>query len=208
MQTNIAQYYETNFPGQVQVVGVDLWDGTMVDLRGFKTQTGATYPLLLNGTFGTGGNMTLLYGTYDNYVVVNKQGIVRYHAALVWPHGNRYHLNEIRGAVDSLVTQVVGVEPGGGQGALRLTSAPNPARGAAAIELSVPAGGASSATVTVHDISGRTVATVWEGAIPAGVSRFPWSLTDGSGASRPPGVYLVRARVDAQYRVHRMVVLP
>lgn len=208
MQANIAQYYETNFPGQVQVVGVDEWNGTVVDLRGFKTQTGATYPLLLNGTIATGGNFATLYGTYDNYVVVNKQGIVRYHAALVWPHGNRYHLNEIRGAVDSLVTQVVGVEPGGAPGALRLTSAPNPARGAAAIELTIPAGGARSASVTVHDISGRTVATVREGAIPSGVHRFPWSGAEGSGARLAPGIYLVRARVDTRELVHRMVVLP
>ncbi len=208
MQANIAQYYETNFPGQVQVVGVDEWNGTVVDLRGFKNQTGATYPLLLNGTTVSGGNFATLYGTYDNYVVVNKQGIVRYHAALIWPHGNRYHLNEIRGCVDSLVTQVVGVDPEGAPGALRLTSAPNPARGATTVELAIPAGGASSATVTVHDISGRRVATVWDGAVPAGVARFPWPHADDSGAPLAPGVYLVRARVGGRHLVHRMVVLP
>jgi hypothetical protein len=63
-------------------------------------------------------------------------------------------------------------------------------------------------SVTVHDIGGRKVATVWEGAIPAGVARFPWSRTDAAGASLPPGIYLVRARVDTRERVHRMVVLP
>lgn len=207
MQTNIAQYYETNFPGQVQVVGVDEWDGTAVDLRGFKTQTGATYPLLLNGNTGPGGSFLTLYGTYDNYVVVNKQGIVRYHASLQWPHGNRYHLNEIRGCVDSLVTQVVGVDPGAGARAFQLTSVPNPARGAATVELAVPAGAAESATVTVHDVSGRRVATVWDGAIPPGLSRLPWSHVDASGASLAPGIYLVRARIGARQLVHRAVVL-
>lgn len=208
MQTDIAQYYETSHPGQVQVVGVDEWNGTIVDLRGFKNQTGATYPLLLNGAAAAGGNFATLYGTYDNYIVVNKQGIVRYHAALIWPHGNRYHLNEIRGTVDSLVTQVVGVEPGGAPRELRLTSAPNPARGAAAIELAVPAGGARSVRVTVHDVGGRKVATLWEGAVPAGVTRLPWPGADGAGATLPPGVYLVRARLDGRDLVHRMVVLP
>ncbi len=208
MQADIAQYYETNYPGQVQVVGVDEYNGTAVDLRGFKTQTGATYPLLLNGAIATGGNFATLYGTFDNYVVVSKQGIVRYHAALIWPHGNRYHLNEIKGCVDSLVTQVVGVEPGAGSVAFRLTSSPNPARGASTLELAIPAGGPPSATVSVHDIGGRRVATVWDGAVPAGVTRFPWPHTDASGAALAPGIYLVRARVGTRHLVHRVVVLP
>ena len=213
MQANIAQYYETNYPGQVQVVGVDEWNGSAVDVRGYKDQTGVTFPLLLDGALATGGNFATLYGTYDNYVVVSKQGIVRYHASLIWPHGNRYHLDEIRGCVDSLVTSVVGVDPGPGPAVFRLASAPNPARGAATGELAIPAGEASSATVTVHDVSGRRVATVWDGAVQAGVTRFAWSHVDASGAPLPPGVYLVRARIGARnqvsrYLVHRAVVLP
>jgi len=93
VQANVAQYYEANHPGQVQVIGVDEWNGTAAQLRSFKSQTGVTFPLLLNGASATGGNFATLYGTYDNYVVVNKQGIVRYHAALAWPLVNRYHLN-------------------------------------------------------------------------------------------------------------------
>jgi flagellar hook capping protein FlgD len=208
VQTDIAQYYESNFPGQVQVVGVDCWNGLASDVRAYKNVTGVTFPLLLNGSAAAGGNFYMLYGDYDNYIVVNKQGVVRYHAAQVWPHGNRYHLNEIRGSVDSLVAQVVGVEPGDTPEALRLTSAPNPARGASSIELSIPAGGARSATVTVYDIGGRKVATAWEGAIPAGITRFPWSGTGGAGARLAPGVYVVRARVDSRELVHRIVVLP
>lgn len=207
MQQNIAQYYETNYPGQVQVVGVDEYNGTAAQLRSFKDQTGATYPLLLLGAAATGGNFATLYGTFDNYIVVNKQGIVRYHAALTWPHGNRYHLNEIRGSVDSLVTQVIGVGPGEATG-YRLASTPNPARGAATVELAIPAGEASAASVTVHDVSGRRVATLWDGPAAAGLTRFAWSHTDASGARLAPGVYLVRARIGVRNLVHRAVVLP
>jgi len=207
VQANIAQYYETNFPGQVQVIGVDEWEGAAVDVRGFKDQTGVTFPLLLNGTAAAGGNFATLYGTYDNYVVVNKQGIVRYHASLIWPHGNRYHLNEIRGCVDSLVSAVVGVDPTPVPAAFRLASAPNPARGSAMVELAIPAGGVPSAQVTVHDVAGRRIATLWDGAVPAGVSRFAWSHTDAAGARLSPGVYLVRARIGARALVHRAVVV-
>lgn len=202
------QYYQTNYPGQVQVIGVDEWNGTTTQLRSFGQQTGATYPLLLNGGLAAGGNFATLYGTYDNYVIVNKQGIVRYHADIAWDHENRYHLDEIRGCVDSLVTQVVGVDPGPLPARYRLASAPNPARGAATIELAIPPGEASTATVTVHDVSGRRVATVWDGPVAAGLSRFTWSHTDASGATVPPGVYLVRAQIGPRRMAHRVVVLP
>jgi hypothetical protein len=208
VQQDIAQYYETNYPGQVQVVGVDEYNGTAAQLRSFKDQTGATYPLLLNGAVATGGNFATLYGTFDNYVVVSKQGIVRYHAALIWPHGNRYHLNEIRGSVDSLVTSVVGVDPGPAPAAFRLVSTPNPARGAATVELAIPAGGALAASVTVHDVRGRRVAMLWDGPAGVGLTRIAWSHTDGSGARLAPGVYLVRARIGTRILVHRAVVLP
>lgn len=208
MQQNIWQSYNTSHPGQVQVVGADEYNGTAANLRSFKNQTGATYPLLLLAATAPGGNFATLYGTFDNYVVVNKQGIVRYHAALTWPHGNRYHLNEIRGCVDSLVSQPVGVEPGPSASAFRLTSVPNPARGAATVELAIPPGAPASARVTVHDLSGRRVATLWDGAAPGGVNRFVWNHTDATGARLAPGVYLVRAEVGANRFVHRAVVLP
>jgi hypothetical protein len=208
VEADIAQHYETNYPGQVQVVGVDEWEGTAVDVRGFKNQTGVTFPLLLNGTSAAGGNFATLYGTYDNYIVVNKQGIVRYHAALGWPHGNRYHLNEIRGCVDSLVSSVVGAGPDPMPTAYRLASAPNPARGATSIELAIPAGETSPATITVHDVQGRRLATIWEGTVTPGVSRFPWVPADAAGARLPPGVYHVRASIGARMLVHRLAVLP
>ena len=208
MEADIARHYQTTHPGQVQVVGVDEWNGTAVELRGFKNQTGVTFPLLLDGATATGGNFATLYGTYDNYIVVNKQGIVRYHAALGWPHGNRYHLNEIRGCVDSLVSATVDVDPSPAPAAFRLTSAPNPARGATRIELTIPAGEAGPASVTVHDVAGRQVATLWEWELGPGLTRLPWAHMDGSGAALPPGLYLVRARFGARQLVHRAIVLP
>lgn len=193
VEANIAQYYEANYPGQVQVVGVDTWNGTQAQLRNFKNSTGATYPLLLNGSLATGGNVETLYGTYDNYIVVNKQGIVRYHAADIWPHGNRYHLNEIRATVDSLVTQTVGVEPPAGPGRFSLSAAPNPFRATASIVFSHAGDATVPATVTVHDIAGRRVATLHDGLLPPGTRRATWDGKDTRGERVPPGVYVVRA---------------
>ena len=185
---------------------MDIWNGTTTQLRSFRDQTGVTFPLLLNGAVAAGGNFSTLYGTWDNYVVVSKQGIVRYHAALTWPHENRYHLNEIRGSIDTLVTQVTGVEPPGAPAAWRLSSVPNPSRDASMVELAVPGSGARSARVTVHDVTGRQVATLWEGALAPGVARIPWTHADGTGAALKPGIYLLRAEVDGRRITHRAVV--
>ena len=99
MQADLKQYYDVLYPGRVQVLGADMYNGTEAQLRSFRTQTGATYPLLLQGASGVGGNLNTLYGPFDNYLVINADGIVRYHSANIHPHGDRYYLNEIRNAI-------------------------------------------------------------------------------------------------------------
>ena len=206
MEQDVWQYYQANYPGQVQVLGPDCWNGTVSQVQSFKTQTGATYPLLLNGTTATGGNLYTLYGTYDNYIVINKQGIVRYHAADHWLHGNRYHLNEIRGCVDSLVTSPVGVfDPP--PRAFRLTASPNPFRGSLAIELAQPLADRAAARVTVVDLAGRLVATLWEGPSPAGMVRVNWDGRDQTGGAMAPGLYVVRAEVGKAVLSRRVAFL-
>ncbi len=204
MQQDIADHYAAAFPGQVQVLGVDLWNGTPAQMTSFQQQTGVTFPLALQGAAAAGGNVELLYGTYDNYLVLNKQGVVRYHAALRWPHGNRYHLDEIRGSVDTLVTAVLDV-PGGVPAALALSAGPNPARGSVRVTLATPRA-ESSARVSVHDVAGRELATLWDGPLAAGAQEFTWDARDERGAGVPSGLYLVRARVGTEVRVRRVIV--
>jgi hypothetical protein len=55
---------------------VDFWNGTTAQVQTFIAATGVTFPLLRQGGFLAGSDQ---YGiTYDNYVVVDPQGIVRY----------------------------------------------------------------------------------------------------------------------------------
>jgi len=211
VEQNISQYYQAMRPGEVQVLGVDLYNGTPQQLQGFKNQTGATYPLLLLGATSTGGNVADLYCSgisipYDNYVVINKQGIVRYHAALRWPHGNRYHLDEIRGCVDSLVTPTVGVGEGSLPG-LTLSAAPNPAFGRSTIAFSNPSAEPVAAEVMVHDLAGRRVATLWRGPAPAGTSRVEWNGAREDGAPAPAGLYLVTAHIGGRTLRTRLTLL-
>ncbi|HEY2954072.1 MAG TPA: FlgD immunoglobulin-like domain containing protein [Candidatus Eisenbacteria bacterium] len=200
------------------VLGADLWLGSPTQVGSFKSQTGVSFPLLLCGNRCIGGtgicattgsncaNLETLYGPYDNYLVINKQGIVRYHAANLWPHGNRYHLDEIRGCVDTLVSAVVGVEEAANAGpALRV--APNPFRGSIAIELSNPAGASRRVRVTVHDLAGREVARPFDGLAGAGRTRLEWDGRGPGGLLLGAGLYLVRAEVGAAVLVRRVVWL-
>ena len=205
MQQDIADHYAAAFPGQVQVLGVDLWNGTVAQMTSFQQQTGVTFPLALQGAAAGGGNVELLYGIYDNYIVLNKQGVVRYHAALRWPHGNRYHLNEIRGSVDSLVTAVLDV-PGGGAMAFALAAGPNPSRGSLRVSLAMPRA-VPAARVSVLDVTGREVSLLWSDELAAGTHQFAWDARDARGAPVPAGLYLVRAALGADVRVRRVSVL-
>jgi hypothetical protein len=192
-------------------LGIDLYNGTPAQLQSFQSSTGAQYPLLLLGRTATGGNVADLYVLnelypWDNYIVINKAGIVRYHAALTWPHGNRYHLNEIRGAIDSLVTSVVGVDDRPAIQEIALRVAPNPAPGRIGVRLTLPAAGMDRVRVDVLDLLGRRVSTLWNGRAAGGSLGLEW---DGRGERGPvaPGVYRVIADLNGRLLERRLAIV-
>lgn len=204
MQSDIAAHYAATKPGEVQVVGIDLWNGSASQLAQFKVQTGATFPLALNGAAAAGGNLEVLYGTYDNYIVLNKQGIVRYHAALAWPHGTRYHLDEIRACVDSLVGPTLDA-PEGRPATISLSAAPNPARGPVRVTLALPTA-ERQVRVSVHDVAGRELAVLADGPVAAGRHEWHWDGSDARGNRAAPGLYLIRASAGERVRSSRVVL--
>ena len=191
MQQDLSDHYAATAPGRVQVLGVDLWNGTPAQLDQFRLQTGASYPLALSGASLTGGNVEALYGTYDNYIVLDGLGIVRYHAALLWPHGNRYHLAEIRAAVDNALVQALDVpapEPRGPA----LRAGPVPSAGAVRVVFELPRN-EPHARVGVFDVAGREVARLWDGPLAAGSHALDWDGRDARGTGAPAGLYWARA---------------
>lgn len=205
VQQDLSAYYQQLRPGLVQVLGADLWNGTASQLNQFKTNTGIQFPLLLNGAVATGGNMSTSYGTYDNYVVIDQQGVVRYHAALNWPHGNRYHLDEIRNVVDGLLGPVLDA-PGESRTHLALAVSPHPARGPVNVSLALPQA-EREVTVEVLDATGRRVAELHRGGAVAGPLRLMWARTDQRGEPVPAGLYFVQALVGSAQLGQRLVVL-
>jgi len=207
-QTQIVQHYATTAPADVQVVGADMWNGTNGQVVTFRNQTGATFPLLLQAGTVAAGNLNG-WGPWDNYVIASKDGIVRFNAAAQgYAHGSRLDVPRMRALIDSLLASTVGVgDPGTVVPRLALVAAPNPFRAGTRIELASGAGAGTRTTVTVHDVAGRRVVTLFEGVLVAGGSVFTWDGRDAAGSPVAPGVYHVRARTsvgDARARVVRL----
>jgi len=74
---------------------------------------------------------------------------------------------------------------------------PNPARGPTGVEIYL-AGAASAeplrVEVRVLDLQGRRVRSLFDGALPRGLTRLPWDGLDDAGRVSAPGAYLVIAR--------------
>jgi hypothetical protein len=83
-----------------QLLAVDFWNGTIASVQGYIDATGASYPVLRNGGFLSSPSQ---YGiAYDNYVVVDATGIVRYTSVdEVFTSLGRFHDASIREAIEA-----------------------------------------------------------------------------------------------------------
>ncbi len=81
---------------------------------------------------------------------------------------------------------------------------PNPFNPQTSIRFAL--GQRSHARLTVHDLLGRTVATLVDGTLDAGTHTAVWSGRDASGRSLPSGVYLYRLSNGASSITRRMVL--
>ena len=73
-----------------------------------------------------------------------------------------------------------------------LPPAPNPARDK--VSFSVTSPGEQWVDVTIHDLEGRRLATLWSGDLPAGEHRFSWQAALLENGRRRAGLYWVRLR--------------
>ena len=82
---------------------------------------------------------------------------------------------------------------------------PNPFRGASEVQLSL----AEPAFVRAEilDITGRRIATLASGSLPAGIHELTWDGTGARGDPAAPGVYLIRVQTPGLQRTLRLVRL-
>ncbi|MFO7626716.1 MAG: T9SS type A sorting domain-containing protein [Candidatus Fermentibacteraceae bacterium] len=114
--------------------------------------------------------------------------------------GKHVHANVFGSGTDVYMAEVTttGVEEGGEPSSPMLSVSPNPSAGAAVFEVHIPV--AAAVELSVFDIAGRRVSTVFSGVLGAGTHSFPFSL-DLAG-----GLYLVRASADEHVAVRKIII--
>lgn len=100
----------------------------------------------------------------------------------------------------------VDVPPGGDAPGLALAPpSPNPARGNVALRFTLPVAGRAS--LAIFDVTGRRVATLLDGALPAGAHESVWQGTDGNGRPAGAGLYFARLDVGGRALARRVVMV-
>lgn len=147
--------------------GVAEWNGTRWDLLGS----------------GTNGPVTSIaeYGG-DLYIA----------GAFAWANGKPSH-----GIARLAGFPRLGAPGRGGAAAALLLGAPNPnpSRGPQRVTFTLPH--ASHVRASVHDVSGRRVATLLDGPRAAGTHALTWDGRGPGGGAVAPGLYFLRVRTDA-----------
>jgi FlgD Ig-like domain/Putative serine esterase (DUF676) len=103
---------------------------------------------------------------------------------MVTPQNAQWFLDEIP------LGPTVSVPPSPTAAALALSVFPHPFRGAAEITFRIPVLG--RARVTIHDILGRTLRTLFSGDSGAEGQQLHWDGRDAAGRAVPAGLYFVR----------------
>ncbi len=86
-------------------------------------------------------------------------------------------------------------------------SYPNPFNPAVVIPLDLAAD-AQAVSLTVYDVLGRRVRSVWQGPLGAGRHRFTWDGRDEAGRAGAAGVYIYKVEIDGQVEAKKMTKLP
>ncbi len=82
---------------------------------------------------------------------------------------------------------------------------PNPFNPQTTIRFALPE--AATARLTVYDLLGREVATLFAGDLPAGTFTATWDGRDAAGAPVPSGVYLYRMQAGSIVQTRQMMLL-
>ncbi|HMB68852.1 MAG TPA: FlgD immunoglobulin-like domain containing protein, partial [bacterium] len=147
-----------------------------------------------------GGSWELLGAGLPLSVVVDLELHDGTRTLVAGTHGRSAWTLDLQDAVDA---PAVAGAPAAVSGPQLAAPAPNPARGAVALAFTLPAAG--NAKLTVHDVAGRRIATVWDGAAPAGRTQARWDGRDESGAPVAAGAYFARLEAGGEVRTEKIV---
>lgn len=85
-----------------------------------------------------------------------------------------------------------------------LNSVPNPAQNDAEITFAMEK--ESNVELRIFDISGNSVATIFNGKLAAGTQSFTWNLTNSNGNKLAAGTYICRIVANGKYQDRKIVI--
>ena len=111
------------------------------------------------------------------------------------------------GGITFLVrTTGTGVPDGDGVAEVSLgPPTPNPSEGSVGLSFALPAAG--RAQLSIYDLSGRLVATLFSGDAQLGQPSVTWDGRDGSGTPASSGVYFAKLQAAGETRVAKLVLI-
>ncbi len=151
-----------------QALGLETWNGSLSQAQAYVNSTGITYPLLTNA----GDELNNFGITYDNYLVIDHQGVLRYSSAENGGLGERYRVNEITDAIREQLTRT-DLNTDEIPDDFKLSqNFPNPFNSVTLIKYSLLTGGHVS--LIVYDILGRHVETLVNEIKSATEHEYEW----------------------------------
>ncbi len=119
------------------------------------------------------------------------------------PSGLPYGLTVLEGAIVDIMPPATAVPEA--PATLALRAVPNPFNPRATIAFALPRPG--RATLRVHDLAGRLVATLLDADLPAGPVEAAWDGRDAGGAAVASGVYVLRLRAEGAVAGHAFTLV-
>lgn len=177
-------------------LALDTWNGSLSQAQSYVNSTGITYPLLTQA-----GNELNNYGiAYDNYLVLDHQGIIRYSSTANGVLGQRYRVNEITDIIRELLART-GLNSGEIPSDFNLSqNFPNPFNASTIIEYTLLTGG--NVSLIVYDLLGRKVETLVDKIQSPTKYEIEWSPRNLSS-----GIYFYILTIENISIIRKMVIL-
>ncbi len=199
-ESQIHQTYKSN--DSFVAIGIDTWNDPTSTNNTFRSVTGITYPLLLNGR----NVLNAYYGnfsSYDRSVVIGSDGKLLY-------RGTGFvntDVAAVKAVIDAELARIVSIddhEDDRPNETRLLAPYPNPFNPSTMIGFTVGTQDLASlhTRISVHDILGREIAVLVDGVMPAGSHSVRFSA-DGLAS----GIYFVRLQTEDQLQVRSITLV-
>jgi len=181
-EKDIWQKYKSN---SFQAIALETWNGSLSQATTYLNLTKITYPLLISA-----GNALDSFGmTYDNYLVIDHQGVLRYSSAGNGGLGERYRLNEIKDAIETYL-EATGLNIAKIPLDYSISqNYPNPFNAVTTIKFTLLK--RSHVKLEIYDIHGSLLKTLVNGVRAPSAYSEDWNATGFS-----TGMYFYRLRAD------------